>query len=728
MPPGAARLGLPTISHLEVAGAGLRAFGSNIGLAGPCEVDIACLAPDLQEQLATATNAVARVMVTIDGATFLCSGTLLNDSIVSFTPYFLTADHCLEDPADPAGGRGTASASASSINTYWFFQAATCGSLATPAYAIVVGGAKLLARSVDYDWALVRLNATPPSGTTFAAWSAAGPIDAGTPADAIHHPSGDLKKFSQGNVQGYRTFGDGSSFVEMLWTSGVTEPGSSGSGLFTRNAAANYFEVRGALTGGSSSCTDQQGLDYYSRLDVAYPLVAQYLAPTAANPAKTAPVVEFYNAVQDSYFVTADPYEIAGRDNSVPAGWVRTGYRFLAYTDPAAAPAGAQPVCRLYAPPPWGDTRFYSASAQECAAMLADPALHFISESAAAFRIQVPDASGACPAGTRAVYRFLDLSAPPRRRYTTEVDLRDALLADGGWTQEGTGTGSHRVAMCAPLAGPAGPAPAAANYQGLWWNAPAGSESGWGISFTHQGDTLFATWFTYDVDGSPLWMVVAAQKTAADVYSGTLYRGTGPAYSAMPFDPALVTSTVVGTATFSFTDGDNGSFAYSIGGVTKTKAITREIFSSPVPTCTWGGTGDPAAATNYQDLWWHAPAGSESGWGIHFTHQGDTIFATWFTYGLDGKPLWLVVSAVLVAPKVYAGDALHRHRTRLHRRQVRVDQGDRHAGGHGDDQLHRRQQRDLRLHRQRHRADQGADARGVRAAGDRLPVMPSLAG
>jgi hypothetical protein len=112
----------------------------------------------------------------------------------------------------------------------------------------------------------------------------------------------------------------------------------------------------------------------------------------------------------------------------------------------------------------------------------------------------------------------------------------------------------------------------------------------------------------------------------------------------------------VGTATFSFADRDNGSFTYSIGGVTKTKAITREIFSSPVPTCTWGGTGDPAAATNYQDLWWHAPAGSESGWGIHFTHQGDTIFATWFTYGLDGKPLWLVVSAVLVAPKVYAGE------------------------------------------------------------------------
>ncbi|MGC1818702.1 MAG: S8 family peptidase, partial [Casimicrobiaceae bacterium] len=39
---------------------------------------------------------------------------------------------------------------------------------------------------------------------------------------------------------------------------------------------------------------------------------------------------------------------------------------------------------------------------------------------------------------------------------------------------------------------------AAPNYQGLWWASPAGSESGWGINFAHQGDVIFATWFTYD--------------------------------------------------------------------------------------------------------------------------------------------------------------------------------------------------------------------------------------
>ena len=44
---------------------------------------------------------------------------------------------------------------------------------------------------------------------------------------------------------------------------------------------------------------------------------------------------------------------------------------------------------------------------------------------------------------------------------------------------------------------------------------------------------------------------------------------------------------------------------------------------------------DLSLAYNYQDLWWAAPAGSEAGWGVNLTHQGDTIFATWFTYDLD---------------------------------------------------------------------------------------------
>jgi hypothetical protein len=69
------------------------------------------------------------------------------------------------------------------------------------------------------------------------------------------------------------------------------------------------------------------------------------------------------------------------------------------------------------------------------------------------------------------------------------------------------------------------------------------------------------------------------------VYTGTLYRTTGPPFNATPFNPANVVSTAVGTATFTFTDGNSASFAYTVNGVAQTKAITREILQSPGTTC-----------------------------------------------------------------------------------------------------------------------------------------------
>ena len=47
-------------------------------------------------------------------------------------------------------------------------------------------------------------------------------------------------------------------------------------------------------------------------------------------------------------------------------------------------------------------------------------------------------------------------------------------------------------------------------------------------------------------------------------YSGTLYRTTGPSFAAVPFDPTQVVATSVGTASVVFTDGNAGTFAYSV--------------------------------------------------------------------------------------------------------------------------------------------------------------------
>ena len=197
------------------------------------------------------------------------------------------------------------------------------------------------------------------------------------------------------------------------------------------------------------------------------------------------------------------------------------------------------------------------------------------------------------------------------------------------------------------------------NYQGLWWNSPAGSESGWGVNLAHQGDTLFASWFTYDADGSGLWLVMSnGTKTGEATYSGTLSRHTGPWFHAVPWDPSVVTSSVAGNASFAFANADNGTFTYTLNGITQSKAITRYQFGGPTTRCTAGGPS--GAKPSYQDLWWRAPAGSQPGWGVHLAHQGDTLFGTWFTYDANGKGEWFSMSnGVRTGTDTYSG-ALHR--------------------------------------------------------------------
>jgi hypothetical protein len=133
------------------------------------------------------------------------------------------------------------------------------------------------------------------------------------------------------------------------------------------------------------------------------------------------------------------------------------------------------------------------------------------------------------------------------------------------------------------LGGPAGAEP---NFQDLWWRSPAGSESGWGLNVAHQGDIVFATWFTYGANGEGVWFVLpAGTKTGTRTYSGELYRTTGPAFSASPWNGSQVHVTPVGSASLAFADADNGTFTYTVDGRTSSKAITRQVYAAPKTVC-----------------------------------------------------------------------------------------------------------------------------------------------
>jgi hypothetical protein len=108
----------------------------------------------------------------------------------------------------------------------------------------------------------------------------------------------------------------------------------------------------------------------------------------------------------------------------------------------------------------------------------------------------------------------------------------------------------------------------------MWWNP---SESGWGVTLADHETQLFAVWYTYDTDGTPLWFTVPGGAFNADrtFFSGNLCPSTGPAFAGA-FDPAAVVRTKVGTASFEFAPGGQATnFTWTVGSVTRNKQIQR---------------------------------------------------------------------------------------------------------------------------------------------------------
>jgi hypothetical protein len=137
----------------------------------------------------------------------------------------------------------------------------------------------------------------------------------------------------------------------------------------------------------------------------------------------------------------------------------------------------------------------------------------------------------------------------------------------------------------------------AVNYTDMW-AVPNLAEPGWGINFTHQGDVIFVSWFIYDANGVPFWVSATLTKTVAGTYAGALDATTGPPFNSVPFDSSHLTHSNVGTATVTFTDGNTGTFTYTLSGVSRTKALARFVFVAPGTVC-----GVATAASAAEGLW-----------------------------------------------------------------------------------------------------------------------------
>jgi hypothetical protein len=179
-------------------------------------------------------------------------------------------------------------------------------------------------------------------------------------------------------------------------------------------------------------------------------MARNFAGQAVAAPAMPVTTVEYYNAGLDHYFISALQPDIDALDSGRLAGWVRTGLSFKVYPSQAVGGPGVNPVCRIYIPPPQGDSHFFSASPQECSDTMAKfPTFDF--ESAAVFYIALPVTAGAmagtCPAGTIPVYRVFDNRVDANHRYTIDRAVRDMMVARGYIAE---GYGDDAVIMCAP--------------------------------------------------------------------------------------------------------------------------------------------------------------------------------------------------------------------------------------------------------------------------------------
>ncbi|MES2481943.1 MAG: trypsin-like serine protease [Pseudomonadota bacterium] len=272
--PASVAVAVPSLSHLWVDLASPKAQAQLKLASSSCNVDATCMA-----DWSTPSRSVARMMFVSGASAYLCTGTLMADVAGSGTPWLLSANHCISDQV-----------SASTLETYWFYRATACNSGAlNPGATRVFGGATLLYTSAASDTSFMRLNSAVPTGAYFAgSLLAAPPLD--VPIAGLHHPGGDLLKFSQGALVGYaacsgvnctpQSSSTGADYLTVRWTAGTTESGSSGSAVFTPVGAGQY--VTGHLFAGLASCTTPDSPDYYGRFDVAYrAALHQYLGEVA---------------------------------------------------------------------------------------------------------------------------------------------------------------------------------------------------------------------------------------------------------------------------------------------------------------------------------------------------------------------------------------------------------------------------------------------------------------
>lgn len=269
----AAVAGQGSISVNQVAHA-YRAFqdensqSEGLGDAGSCQVNINCPEGDNWQ---TEKKGVARIII---NGIETCTGTLINNIAENCTPYFLTANHCIDATYD-----AVTNPDISGAVFYWNYERSGCANTGSVPNE-TTSGATLVANSNPVggdanasDFALFLLDEDPSDVYDVYAvgFDASGP--AGTTGVGIHHPGLDAKKIATHSITPDSVEND--NYWRIYWDAtpnghSVTEGGSSGSALFNGDKRL-IGQLFGGFLGGQPNCSDPANDEGdYGRLAISW--------------------------------------------------------------------------------------------------------------------------------------------------------------------------------------------------------------------------------------------------------------------------------------------------------------------------------------------------------------------------------------------------------------------------------------------------------------------------